>query len=103
MPDSLPAKEQLLNVHIWRGSGEEGHYQTFQVPMQESQTILDVVSYIQQYIDAGLTYRFACSGRDVRVMCDDGQWRTALDVSDSCEKNHRWDEPWRWPDYQPFA
>ena len=60
MPDSLPAKEQLLNVHIWRGSGEEGHYQTFQVPMQESQTILDVVSYIQQYIDAGLTYRFAC-------------------------------------------
>ena len=55
MPDSLPAKEQLLNVHIWRGSGEEGHYQTFQVPMQESQTILDVVSYIQQYIDPGLT------------------------------------------------
>lgn len=55
-----PQEEQLLDVHIWRGCGDAGSYQTFQVPLQQSQTILDVVSYIQHYIDPTLTYRFAC-------------------------------------------
>jgi fumarate reductase iron-sulfur subunit len=30
------------------------------VPRQESQTILDVVTYIQRHLDATLSYRFAC-------------------------------------------
>ena len=52
--------QQSLKVRIWRGAGDEGRYETFDVPVLESQTILDVVSYIQQYMDASLTYRFAC-------------------------------------------
>ncbi|HAA92293.1 MAG TPA: succinate dehydrogenase/fumarate reductase iron-sulfur subunit [Rhodospirillaceae bacterium] len=48
-----------ITLEIWRGK-EEGHYDTFSVPAQESQTILDVVTYIQRRIDPTLTYRFAC-------------------------------------------
>ena len=48
-----------LTVEAWRG-GEEGYFQTYTVPHQEKQTILDVVSYIQRRIDATLSYRFAC-------------------------------------------
>ncbi len=52
----LPA---TLHVNVWRG-GEEGEYQSFDVPRRESQTVLDVVTYIQRYRDATLSYRFAC-------------------------------------------
>ncbi len=48
-----------LSVSIWRG-GDGGAYQTYQVPRLESQTVLDVVTYIQREIDPSLSYRFAC-------------------------------------------
>jgi fumarate reductase iron-sulfur subunit len=34
--------------------------QEFEVPRQPSQTVLDVVTYIQRYLDPTLAYRFAC-------------------------------------------
>lgn len=49
----------FLMVRVWRG-GEEGAFQTFQVPRLENQTVLDVVSYIQRVLDPSLAYRFAC-------------------------------------------
>lgn len=51
---------QKLDVSVWRGDAQGGAYESFEVPAYESQTILDVVSWIQQYDDATLTYRFAC-------------------------------------------
>ena len=44
---------------MWRGSAD-GRYQDFEVPRRESQTVLDVVTYIQRHLDATLAYRFAC-------------------------------------------
>jgi fumarate reductase iron-sulfur subunit len=49
----------MLNVKIWRGT-DEGDFQVFEVPRQESQTVLDVVTYIQRNLDTTLSYRFAC-------------------------------------------
>lgn len=49
----------FLEVSIWRGA-EEGAFQHFQVPRRESQTVLDVVTYIQRHLDPTLAYRFAC-------------------------------------------
>jgi len=49
----------MLQVKVWRG-GESGHYQEFDVPRLESQTVLDVVTYIQRSLDSTLSYRFAC-------------------------------------------
>ena len=48
-----------LSVSVWRGQ-ESGQYQDFEVPRLESQTVLDVVSYIQRAIDPTLAYRYAC-------------------------------------------
>ena len=48
-----------LSVSVWRGQ-ESGQYQDFEVPRLESQTVLDVVSYIQRALDPTLAYRYAC-------------------------------------------
>ena len=39
-----------LHVSVWRG-GAEGGYQAFRVPRAQSQTVLDVVTYIQRELD----------------------------------------------------
>ncbi len=49
-----------MQVSVWRGSSRGGDYEAFQVPLRESQTILDVVTWIQQNSDPTLSYRFAC-------------------------------------------
>jgi len=48
-----------LRVDVWRGRAD-GHYQRFEVPREESQTVLDVVTYIQRHLEPTLAYRFAC-------------------------------------------
>ena len=48
-----------LKVEIWRGD-EDGSFETFEVPTQPSQTVLDLVTYVQRKLDPSLAYRFAC-------------------------------------------
>lgn len=56
----VTAEAQTLKVSVWRGTGDTGDFETFDVPSRDSQTVLDVVSWIQQQADPTLTYRFAC-------------------------------------------
>jgi len=51
--------DELMKVSVWRGD-TEGEFAEFEVPRQESQTVLDVVTYIQRHLDPTLSYRFAC-------------------------------------------
>jgi fumarate reductase iron-sulfur subunit len=48
-----------LDVAVWRG-GADGAYQSYVVPREDAQTVLDVVTWIQRKIDPTLAYRFAC-------------------------------------------
>jgi fumarate reductase iron-sulfur subunit len=48
-----------LAVSVWRG-GAAGKLVRYEVPLLASQTVLDVVTYIQRRLDATLSYRFAC-------------------------------------------
>ena len=48
-----------LKVSIWRGT-EQGSFHTYDVPREESQTVLDVVTYIQRRLEPSLSYRYAC-------------------------------------------
>ena len=48
-----------MKISVWRG-GKDGGYQPFDVPRQPNQTVLDVVTYIQRFLDPTLAYRFAC-------------------------------------------
>ena len=61
MSQSLTATIDVLKVRVFRtGDGGEGGYVDYDVPRLPSQTILDVVTYIQREIDPTLSYRFAC-------------------------------------------
>jgi fumarate reductase iron-sulfur subunit len=48
-----------LRVSVWKG-GAQGRFQDFDVPREPSQTVLDVVTYIQRRLDPTLAYRYAC-------------------------------------------
>jgi fumarate reductase iron-sulfur subunit len=58
-----PSPGKKTNGHliasVWRG-GASGEYRSYTVPLRESQTVLDVVTWIQRHIDSTLSYRFAC-------------------------------------------
>ncbi len=51
--------ERELEVSIWRGR-DDGGFRSYAVPRQESQTVLDVVTWVQRHLDPTLAYRFAC-------------------------------------------
>jgi len=52
--------ETSLNVSVWRGNAEGGSLGAYLVPVQDNQTILDVVTWIQHNAQPDLAYRFAC-------------------------------------------
>lgn len=55
----MSAPGDTLQVSVWRGT-QTGRFEEFEVPHLGSQTVLDVVSYIQRRLDPSLAYRFAC-------------------------------------------
>ena len=50
---------ETLDVSIWRG-GADGHFEDYAVPHRTSQTVLDVVTWVQRNLESTLSYRFAC-------------------------------------------
>jgi len=48
-----------LKVSVWKG-GANGAFEEFEVPRHPSQTVLDVVTFIQRTLDPALAYRYAC-------------------------------------------
>jgi fumarate reductase iron-sulfur subunit len=48
-----------LTVKVWRGA-QQGEFTRYEVPRQGSQTVLDVVTHIQRFLEPTLSYRFAC-------------------------------------------
>ena len=59
MTQAIATEASVVKVRVWRGK-EQGDYQAYEVPRQPSQTVLDIVTYIQREIDPSLSYRFAC-------------------------------------------
>ena len=51
--------ESSITARVWRGR-LDGTFHEYQVPRQPSQTVLDVVTYIQRALEPRLAYRFAC-------------------------------------------
>jgi fumarate reductase iron-sulfur subunit len=56
----LRESNDMLEVLVWRGNRGGGALVSYQVPCQHSQTILDVVTWIQRNLEPALGYRFAC-------------------------------------------
>ena len=51
---------KFLKVTIERGPNAQAAEHEFEVPAHDNQTVLDVVSWVQQNADPTLSYRFAC-------------------------------------------
>ncbi|TAM88314.1 MAG: succinate dehydrogenase/fumarate reductase iron-sulfur subunit [Candidimonas sp.] len=49
----------VLKAKVWRGA-DQGSFEVYEVPRRASQTVLDVVTYVQRHIDHTLSYRFSC-------------------------------------------
>lgn len=49
-----------LEVSVWRGNAAAGRLHRYSVPRRQSQTVLDVITWIQRHAEPGLSYRFAC-------------------------------------------
>jgi fumarate reductase iron-sulfur subunit len=49
----------VLSVKVWKGTAQ-GAFRDFEVPRHPSQTVLDVVTYVQRALDPTLAYRYAC-------------------------------------------
>lgn len=60
MESVLQEDEKKLDISIWRGDHETGSYVSYSVPVQESQTVLDIVTWVQQHEEPNLAYRYAC-------------------------------------------
>ncbi|MGE5738574.1 MAG: succinate dehydrogenase/fumarate reductase iron-sulfur subunit [Betaproteobacteria bacterium] len=54
-----PGDRTTLALDIWRGDAR-GRFERYDVPRRASQTVLDVVTYVQRHVDPSLAYRYAC-------------------------------------------
>jgi len=79
-----------LQVRVWRGA-EEGSFSQYEVPREESQTVLDVVTYVQRKLDPSLAYRFACRvgmcGSCAMTVNGVSRWTCRTHVSKVAEDN----------------
>ena len=56
----MQQKNRIITANVWRGDASGGRHEQYEVPAMESQTVLDVVTWIQRKVDPSLSYRFAC-------------------------------------------
>lgn len=79
-----------MDVSVWR-SADGGRFDAFEVPAHESQTILDVVAWIQQFVDPTLSYRFACRvgmcGSCAMMVNGKPRWTCRTHVKNALENN----------------
>jgi fumarate reductase iron-sulfur subunit len=48
-----------ITVSVWRGTAT-GRFVSYRVPLNDNQTVLDTITWIQRHDDPSLAYRFAC-------------------------------------------
>lgn len=92
MSTETHSKTEMLEVRVWRGS-QEGEFKTYSVPRHESQTILDVVTFIQREVDPSLSYRFACRvgmcGSCAMLVNGQARWTCRTHVSKVLDSTNR--------------
>ena len=86
-----------LTVRVARGKGDvskgaEARFEEFKVPLRESQTVLDIVTWIQRNAEPALAYRFACRvgvcGSCAMTVNGSPRWTCRTHVSKVIGKNN---------------
>ena len=80
-----------IKVQLRRGDADNGQLRDYDVPVLESQTVLDVVTWIQRNLEPDLSYRFACRvgmcGSCAMTVNGKPRWTCRTHVSEVMEDN----------------
>jgi fumarate reductase iron-sulfur subunit len=80
-----------LQVRVWRGR-ESGEFRVYEVPRLASQTVLDVVTFIQRNLEPTLAYRFACRvgmcGSCAMTVNGKARWTCRTHVANVAAESH---------------
>ena len=81
-----------LKITIDRGQSDPDVQTVFEVPAYDNQTVLDVVSWVQQNVDPTLSYRFACRvgmcGSCAMMVNGVPRWTCRTHISKVSDGNH---------------
>lgn len=55
-----PTQKPIATFEVYRGTSEEGEYQTYQVPVEEGMVVLDAIHHIQAHDAPDLAVRWNC-------------------------------------------
>lgn len=87
----MAARQHNLQVSIWRG-GEDGGFVAYRVPQRDSQTVLDLVTWVQRHRQPDLAYRFACRvgvcGSCAMTVNGTPRWTCRTHVSKVAKRRH---------------
>ena len=79
-------------MKVWRGNAKGGSYRSYEVPGQRSQTVHDVVTWIQQNAEPTLPYRVACRvgmcGSCAMMVTGEPRWTCRTHVKKVLEGRH---------------
>jgi succinate dehydrogenase/fumarate reductase-like Fe-S protein len=61
---------QTATLKIWRGLDRKaGHWDTYEVPFEPGQSVLDGVRWVRQHADPSLAIRFSCINANACKEC----------------------------------
>jgi succinate dehydrogenase/fumarate reductase-like Fe-S protein len=61
---------RVATLKVWRGTDRDaGHWETFQVPFEPGQSVLDALRYIRVHHDPSLAFRFSCINANACKEC----------------------------------
>jgi succinate dehydrogenase / fumarate reductase iron-sulfur subunit len=58
-----------VRVKVWRGIGEEGHFEPVDVPFEEGMSVLDALRWIRAHVDSSLAIRYSCLNANACHTC----------------------------------
>ncbi len=91
--------ENYLQVRVRRGGESDFRFEDYRVPALKSQTVLDVVTWIQRNLEPALSYRFACRvgmcGSCAMTVNGRPRWTCRSHVADVIDGNELLIEPLR--------
>ena len=60
----------VATLKVWRGTDPNaGHWETYQVPFEPGQSVLDALRYIRVHHDPSLAFRFSCINANACKEC----------------------------------
>lgn len=61
---------ETATLRIWRGENKDaGHFETYSVPFEPGQSVLDGLRWIRSHRDPGLAIRFSCINANACKEC----------------------------------